>query len=122
MGRGAGPGKVERPRAEAVLRRPMGDASAEVIPPPIGASPPRLALHFNADSQIPVDIIFFRGGVTPPPIPETQPCRNVAVFTVDGGVVTAQARVDENLTISSNNNLNAFPPGPMCPTPTDSGN
>ena len=98
------------------------DGSARIQPPPIPESRPRLVLHFNADSVIPVDVVFFRGGATPPSLPPGpyRPCHNVAVFSVENGTITAQADPDENLVLAPNQNLNALPPGPYCPTPTDS--
>jgi hypothetical protein len=107
-----------------VLGNTLGaaDGSAQIVPPALPPGPYRLVLHFNADSVIPVDIVFFRGGALPPSLPPGpyRPCDNVTVFSVENGTITAQAAPGENLTLSGNENLNALPPGPYCPVATDS--
>jgi hypothetical protein len=129
----ANPGLVNA--LDSVFANLVGRAvgSAVLTPPPVGDRQPRLVLHINADTQIPVDVVFFRGGMTPPPIgdvpPPTgdtpppvgdRPCSNVAAFSVSNGAITVQASDRERLTIVSNNNLDALSPGPMCPSVTDS--
>ena len=100
--------------ASSVLQNLLGNDVASIRGFNPQPDPPRLALHLNVDSEIPVDLILFSKEAA------SSSCENLAVVRIGNGGISITRDTGTAIELESDElNLGGLPPGPYCPTEAD---
>jgi len=77
--------------------------------------PPRLVLHLNVDSAIPIDVVFFSKADA------SSSCTNKAVVSIENGAIKVATDTNSGIEVDTDDNLNLgqWPPGPTCSLEAD---